>query len=58
VIYLQGLDRRAVYRLESIDGKLLDKQSELSGAWLMQNGLHLELKGDFDSTLVLIHRVQ
>lgn len=58
VIYLQGLDNRAVYRLESIDGKLLDKQSELSGAWLMQNGVHLELRGDFDSTLVLLHRVQ
>lgn len=58
VIYLQGLDSRAVYRLESIDGKLLDKQPELSGAWLMQNGAHLQLKGDFDSTLVLVHRVQ
>lgn len=58
VIYLQGLDSRAVYRLESVDGKLLDKQPELSGAWLMQNGVHVELKGDFDSTLVLLHRVQ
>ncbi|HSU61413.1 MAG TPA: alpha-galactosidase [Bryobacteraceae bacterium] len=57
VIYLQGLDNHAVYRLESIDGKLLDKQSELSGAWLMQNGIHLDLKGDFDSTLVLLHRI-
>ena len=57
VIYFQGLDNHAVYRLESIDGKLLDKQSELSGAWLMQNGIHLDLKGDFDSTLVLLHRI-
>jgi alpha-galactosidase len=58
VIYLEGLDSGAVYRLESIDRKLLDSQPELSGAWLMQNGLHLELKGDFDSTLVLLHRVR
>jgi alpha-galactosidase len=58
VIYLQGLDTTAVYRLESIDGKLLEKRPELSGAWLMQNGVHLELKGDFDSTLVLLHRAR
>jgi alpha-galactosidase len=58
VIYLQGLNPRSLYRLESIDHKLVDKQPEMSGAWLMQNGLDLELKGDFDSTLVLLHRVQ
>ena len=58
LIRLQGLDEKAVYRLESIDNKLLDKQTELSGAWLMQNGIQLVLKGDFDSTLVMLHRVQ
>jgi alpha-galactosidase len=57
VIYLAGLDPRAVYRLGSIDGKLVDKQSELSGAYLMQNGLNLRLLGDYDSTAVLLHRV-
>ena len=57
VIYLQGLDSRATYRVESIDNKLVNQQQELSGAWLMQNGLQIELKGDFDSTLVLLHRV-
>jgi alpha-galactosidase len=58
LIRLQGLDEKAVYRLESIDNKLLDKQTELSGAWLMQNDIQLVLKGDFDSTLVMLHRVQ
>lgn len=58
LIRLQGLDEKAVYRLESIDNKLLDKQTELSGAWLMQNGIQLVLKGDFDSTLVMLHRIQ
>ncbi len=57
-ICLEGLNPRALYRIESIDNKLLDKQPGVSGAWLMQNGLHVELKGDFDSTLVLLHRVQ
>jgi alpha-galactosidase len=58
VIYLEGLNPRSLYRIESIDNKLVNKQPEVSGAWLMQNGLHLELKGDFDSTLVLMHRIQ
>ncbi|MGA8030562.1 MAG: alpha-galactosidase [Bryobacteraceae bacterium] len=57
-IYLEGLDGRAVYRLESVDGKLAEKETEVSGAYLMQNGLNLVLRGDFDSTAVLLHRVQ
>jgi alpha-galactosidase len=56
VIQLRGLDARAVYKLESIDGKLTDKQPQLSGAYLMENGLNLNLRGDFDSTAVLLHR--
>jgi len=57
-IYLQALDGRAVYRLESIDGKLSEKQPELSGAYLMQNGLNLVLRGDYNSTAVLLHKLQ
>jgi alpha-galactosidase len=56
-IHLRGLDARAVYKLESIDEKLLDKQTELSGAYLMENGLNLVLRGDFDSTAVVLHRL-
>jgi alpha-galactosidase len=56
-IRLQGLDAHAVYKLESIDGKLLDKQTELSGAYLMESGLNLNLRGDFDSTAVLLRRI-
>jgi alpha-galactosidase len=58
LIYLQGLDARAVYRLEPTDGKLLDKQTEMSGAYLMQKGLNLNLRGDYDSTVVLLHRLK
>ena len=54
VIYLRGLNARAVYRVESIEGKLAGSTAEYSGAYLMQNGLQLVLKGDFDSTAVLI----
>jgi alpha-galactosidase len=55
-IALRGLDAHAVYRLESINGKLVDKQPELSGAYLMQTGVSLDLRDDYDSTAVLLHR--
>jgi hypothetical protein len=29
---------------------------KVSGAYLMQNGLQVTLRGDFDSTAVLVHR--
>jgi alpha-galactosidase len=57
-IRLRDLDPHALYRLTSIDGKLLDKQQELTGAYLMGAGIHLNLRGDFDSTAVLLERVQ
>jgi alpha-galactosidase len=57
VIRLSGLDERSVYRVESIDGKLIGGNAEYSGAYLNNNGLQLMLKGDFDSTAVLMHRV-
>lgn len=56
LIRLHGLDRRSIYKLETIDAKLQTKERELSGAYLMENGLQLELKGDFDSSAVLLHR--
>jgi alpha-galactosidase len=52
-IYLQGLDPTAVYQAEQWDGKTLER---VSGAYLMQDGLHVTLKGDFDSTAVMLHR--
>ncbi len=55
-IYLEGLDPRAIYRLESIDGKLAGKAQELSGADLMERGVNLVLRGDYDSTLVIIEK--
>ena len=54
---MQGLDARAVYKLESIDGKLIDQRTELSGAYLMEHGFDLNLRGDFDSTAVVLNRI-
>jgi alpha-galactosidase len=58
IINLQGLENKAVYRLESIDGKVADKREQFSGAYLMGHGLQLTLTGDYDSTAVLLHQVQ
>jgi alpha-galactosidase len=57
-IRLWGLDGRAVYRVESIDGKLVETPPQLSGAYLMKAGLNLNLRGDFDATAVILERVE
>jgi alpha-galactosidase len=57
-IYLRGLDERALYRLKPIDDKLAEKQRVLSGSYLMNHGLNFNLVGDFDSTSVLLERVE
>ncbi len=56
VLYPRGLDPQGVYTLESTDGDLMDKETECSGAYLMDHGLQVTLRGDFDSTAVLLHR--
>ncbi len=56
-IRLRGLDERALYQLESVDGKLAERQRQLSGAWLMGAGLNVNLRGDYDSTAVVLERV-
>ena len=57
-ILLRGLDERAIYRLESIDKKLTEGLQQVSGAYLMRRGLNLNLRGDYDSTAVILERVQ
>ena len=48
-IRLRGLDAKAVYEVNG---------SQMSGAYLMQNGVNLKLRGDFDSAILQINRVQ
>ncbi len=57
-IQMEGLEPRSVYRLESIDNALLEKGDMLSGAYLMGNGVALNLTDDYDGTAVLLHRVE
>jgi alpha-galactosidase len=57
-IRLQGLNPQFVYRMESSDGKLVNKQGEVSGAFLMEEGLSVKLVNDYDSTAVVMTRVR
>jgi alpha-galactosidase len=56
-IHFRGLEAKAVYGIESVNGKLLEKQTQLSGAFLMNHGVALNLAGDYDSTAVILQRV-
>jgi alpha-galactosidase len=51
-LYLRGLDERAVYKVTNLDGGA----SEQSGAYLMRHGIDLNLRGDYDSTVVVLER--
>jgi alpha-galactosidase len=56
-VLLEGLDPRAVYRVQPLDGKTVEKLQQASGAHLMAHGLTFDLKGDFDSTAVVLERL-
>ena len=46
-----------MYKVEAVDGKLADRQPQLSGAYLMRVGLNVILRGDYDSTAVILERL-
>lgn len=53
-IRLAGLDARATYRVQVLG----ESQTQtLSGAYLMSQGVNVSLRGDYDSTSVLLERV-
>jgi alpha-galactosidase len=56
-IYLRGLDERKLYRIRTIDDKMTEKRETASGAFLMHRGLNLRLGGDFDSTAIVLERL-
>ncbi|MEO8660865.1 MAG: alpha-galactosidase [Bryobacteraceae bacterium] len=57
VIPVRGLQADGLYKVRTIDNKFLNKQDTLSGAYLMNNGVQLDLKGDYDSTVVVFEKV-
>jgi alpha-galactosidase len=55
-IRLRGLDERALYKVESVDNKLVGGEARVSGAYLMRAGLNVNLRGDFDGTAIIVER--
>ncbi|MFL6429503.1 MAG: alpha-galactosidase [Acidobacteriaceae bacterium] len=58
LVRLHGLDPKALYRLRPLDPKQLRSQQEASGSYWMGHGLQLDLRGDYDSTSVVLERVR
>ncbi len=61
-IRLRGLEDAALYRVKTIDNKLivragLNPENGVSGSYLMHHGLGLDLRGDYDSTLVILEKL-
>jgi alpha-galactosidase len=52
-IRLAGLDEKSIYKVQ-VRGQ--QNAQQLSGAYLMQNGLNVRLAGDYDSAAVLLER--
>ena len=58
-IYLRGLDAHTVYRLRALDGDAAsDTPPSASGAYWMQNGLGVNLRGDFQAGAFLLEKIQ
>ncbi|HVN81235.1 MAG TPA: alpha-galactosidase [Terriglobia bacterium] len=57
-IYPRGLVEDAVYRLKPLDDKLVEKKETLSGSYMMNHGLDFKLIGDFDSTMLVLERIE
>jgi alpha-galactosidase len=58
-LYLCGLDARAVYRVNAMDGKLApDTLTEASGAYWMQHGIDVNLIGDFQAAVFRLERAK
>jgi alpha-galactosidase len=56
MVYLRGLDENARYKIEGIDASQVLETGTLSGAYLMHHGLRLRLRGDYDSTAVILEK--
>ncbi len=56
-IRLRGLDEKATYRVEVTDGRLLEQQTQFSGAYLMSAGLNLDLRGDYAAAAIVLDRL-
>jgi alpha-galactosidase len=56
-IRLRGLDAQAMYKVEATEGKLMERQQQFSGAYLMRAGLNVNLRADYDATAIVLDRI-
>ncbi|MFP5230049.1 MAG: alpha-galactosidase [Acidobacteriota bacterium] len=56
-LHLRGLDRNATYTMHMLDGKAAaDTPESASGAYWMDAGIQLNLRGDFQAALLTLER--
>ena len=55
-VFLRGLAEGAVYKVEAIDPGQVQDVGTVSGAYLMHHGINLNLRGDYDSTSVILEK--
>ncbi len=55
-VYLRGLDENATYKVEAVDPGQAPQIGSASGAYLMHHGLDLNLRGDYDSTSLILEK--
>jgi alpha-galactosidase len=58
-IYLRGLKADAMYRIAALDGKLSARSPAVaSGAFWMQHGVDVDLRGDFQAAAFTLEMVE
>jgi len=57
-IFLRGLDPNATYKVNAFAGKLMDgSPAQASGAYWMQHGVDVDLRGDFQAAAFTLTRL-
>ena len=57
-IFLRGLDPNAIYKVNAFAGKLMDgSPAQASGAYWMQHGVDVDLRGDFQAAAFTLTRL-
>ena len=56
-VFLRGLNKDALYKVQGIDAAQVQETGNVSGAYLMNHGLDLKLRGDYDSTSVTLEKL-
>jgi alpha-galactosidase len=56
-VRLLGLEKDALYKVQAIDPAKVQETGAVSGAYLMNHGLDLQLVGDYDSTAITFEKV-